>query len=128
MKSDCDLDRRRHLRDVTASALASSGAEWTCVSPEDEDSTSHSLTSRRGSVPRPGILKSAPLVLAATVLLVTGCGQEGDAESSPSPSTSPPTTSVTPHEPTDAQSSNVTPTRGAARAMGVDTASAPSVT
>lgn len=80
------------------------------------------LTSRSRSAPRPGSRKPIPLVLAAMVLLVSGCGQEGDAGSSPSSSTSLPANSATPHISTEAQPSNATPTRGAARAMGVDTA------
>jgi hypothetical protein len=127
MNSDCDPDRRRQLRTLTASAFASTGAERTGASPEDHSCTpptSYRLPCRRRSAPRPGNRKSIPVVLAAMVLLVSGCGQQGDAGSSPAPRTSLPATSATPHKTTDSQS-NATPTRGAARAMGVDTAQWP---
>ena len=129
MNSDWDPDRRRQLRNLTASAFASTGAERTGASREDHyrasPPPSYGLTSRSRSASRPGNRKSIPLVLAATVLLVSGCGQEGNAGSSPSPRTSLPAASTTPHKATDSQPSNATPTRGAARAMGVDTAQWP---
>ncbi len=40
MNSDWDLDRRRQLRNLTASAFASTGAERTGASPEDQYRTS----------------------------------------------------------------------------------------
>jgi len=70
MNSDWDPDRRRQLRNLTASAFASTGAERTGASREDHyrasPPPSYGLTSRSRSASRPGSRKSIPLVLAAT--------------------------------------------------------------